>query len=215
MSEQEEIYQRRGKYHFSPSEIADLKDGLVANTNAITAYNKRIDEHKDAIKDLRSNAASMAALNKEDARKVEDGYENKMLPCTRIKNWGTSEWVFYCVDTGDEVTREPFTRDDYQVEIGDEGPNGDSDDDLKFLGRDALFEEAAYLLMAKNGGGASLLQQELNIGYNRAGRILDQLESAGICGPFNGSSEREILIENLVALSELLENLSTSTVEEE
>ncbi|MEW6470421.1 MAG: DNA translocase FtsK, partial [Bacteroidota bacterium] len=70
--------------------------------------------------------------------------------------------------------------------------------------RDALFEEAAKIVVAHQQGSASLLQRKLKLGYNRAGRIVDQLEAAGIIGPFEGSKAREVLIKDLVALEQLL-----------
>jgi S-DNA-T family DNA segregation ATPase FtsK/SpoIIIE len=70
--------------------------------------------------------------------------------------------------------------------------------------RDALFEEAARIIVTHQQGSASLLQRKLKLGYNRAGRIVDQLESAGIIGAFEGSKAREVLIKDLVSLEEKL-----------
>ena len=60
--------------------------------------------------------------------------------------------------------------------------------------------------MTAQQGSASLLQRKLKLGYNRAGRIIDQLEAAGIVGPFEGSKARQVLVPDLVALDQLLEN---------
>lgn len=68
--------------------------------------------------------------------------------------------------------------------------------------RDSLFEEAARIIVTHQQGSASLLQRKLKLGYNRAGRIVDQLEAAGIIGPFEGSKAREVLVKDLVALEE-------------
>jgi S-DNA-T family DNA segregation ATPase FtsK/SpoIIIE len=68
--------------------------------------------------------------------------------------------------------------------------------------RDALFEEAARIIVTHQQGSASLLQRKLKLGYNRAGRIVDQLEAAGIIGQFEGSKAREVLIKDLVSLEE-------------
>jgi S-DNA-T family DNA segregation ATPase FtsK/SpoIIIE len=68
--------------------------------------------------------------------------------------------------------------------------------------RDALFEEAARIIVTHQQGSASLLQRKLKLGYNRAGRIVDQLESAGIIGPFEGSKAREVLVKDLTSLEE-------------
>jgi S-DNA-T family DNA segregation ATPase FtsK/SpoIIIE len=70
--------------------------------------------------------------------------------------------------------------------------------------RDALFEEAARLVVTAQQGSASLLQRKLKLGYNRAGRIIDQLEAAGVVGPFEGSKARQVLLTDLASLQQLL-----------
>lgn len=70
-------------------------------------------------------------------------------------------------------------------------PSGSADVDMNRL--DPLFEEAARLLIYHQQGSTSLIQRKFSIGYNRAGRIMDQLERAGIVGSANGSKAREVL----------------------
>jgi len=72
--------------------------------------------------------------------------------------------------------------------------------------RDKLFNDAAEVIVTAQQGSASLLQRKLKLGYNRAGRIIDQLEAAGIVGPFEGSKARQVLVSDLNALRELLKN---------
>ncbi len=72
--------------------------------------------------------------------------------------------------------------------------------------RDKLFKEAAEVIVTAQQGSASLLQRKLKLGYNRAGRLIDQLEAAGVVGPFEGSKARQVLITDLVALQQLLES---------
>ncbi len=72
--------------------------------------------------------------------------------------------------------------------------------------RDTKFREAAEVIVTAQQGSASLIQRKLKLGYNRAGRIIDQLEAAGIVGPFEGSKARQVLISDLTALNELLNN---------
>jgi len=72
--------------------------------------------------------------------------------------------------------------------------------------RDSLFEECARLVVDTQQGSASLLQRKLKIGYNRAGRIIDQLQASGIIGPFEGSKAREVLIKDYIALEEKLKS---------
>jgi len=73
--------------------------------------------------------------------------------------------------------------------------------------RDELFDEAAYIIVAAQQGSTSLLQRKLKLGYNRAGRIIDQLEAAGIVGPFEGSKAREVKIATEFALEQFLKDL--------
>jgi len=71
--------------------------------------------------------------------------------------------------------------------------------------RDQLFREAAEVIVTAQQGSASLLQRKLKLGYNRAGRLIDQLEAAGIVGPFEGSKARQVLIPDFIALNQLLD----------
>ena len=63
------------------------------------------------------------------------------------------------------------------------------------------------MVVASQHGSTSLLQRKLELGYNRAGKIIDQLEAAGIVGPFEGSKAREVLVKNETDLEEILRNL--------
>lgn len=78
--------------------------------------------------------------------------------------------------------------------------------DIDASDRDALFREAAEVIVTVQQGSASLLQRKLKLGYNRAGRIIDQMEAAGIVGPFEGSKARQVLIPDLTTLEQLLNN---------
>jgi S-DNA-T family DNA segregation ATPase FtsK/SpoIIIE len=72
--------------------------------------------------------------------------------------------------------------------------------------KDELFEKAARLVVEFQQGSTSLIQRKFSIGYNRAGRIIDQLESAGIVGPYEGSKARQVLIKDLISLERFLDN---------
>ena len=80
--------------------------------------------------------------------------------------------------------------------------------DIDLSDRDQLFNDAARLIVIAQQGSASLLQRKLKLGYNRAGRIIDQLEAAGIVGPFEGSKARQVLVADEVSLEQLLNNLN-------
>ena len=69
-----------------------------------------------------------------------------------------------------------------------------------------LFRDAAEVIVIAQQGSASLLQRKLKLGYNRAGRLIDQLEAAGIVGPFEGSKARQVLITDLQSLEKYFEN---------
>ncbi|HZY82955.1 MAG TPA: DNA translocase FtsK 4TM domain-containing protein [Cyclobacteriaceae bacterium] len=73
--------------------------------------------------------------------------------------------------------------------------------------RDAFFEEAARLIVRHQQGSTSLIQRKMKLGYNRAGRLIDQLEAAGIVGPFEGSKAREVLVKDELSLEQLLNQL--------
>jgi len=75
--------------------------------------------------------------------------------------------------------------------------------------KDELFEKAARLVVEFQQGSTSLIQRKFSIGYNRAGRIVDQLEAAGILGPFEGSKARQVLIKDMISLEQFLESNRT------
>ena len=70
-----------------------------------------------------------------------------------------------------------------------------------------LFEEAARVIVTNQQGSTSLVQRKLKLGYNRAGRIIDQLEAAGVVGKFQGAKAREVLVPDEFALEQLLQSL--------
>jgi S-DNA-T family DNA segregation ATPase FtsK/SpoIIIE len=76
--------------------------------------------------------------------------------------------------------------------------------DIDASDRDALFREAAEVIVTAQQGSASLLQRKLKLGYNRAGRIIDQMEAAGVVGPFEGSKARQVLISDLASLDRFI-----------
>ncbi len=90
--------------------------------------------------------------------------------------------------------------------------HGESDGDklpgaVDLSDRDPLFDEAARLIVLQQQGSTSLIQRKFAIGYNRAGRLMDQLEAAGIVGPFEGSKARQVLLQDEYSLEQLLNSL--------
>lgn len=88
---------------------------------------------------------------------------------------------------------------------GDEGESSSKNIDL--TSRDKMFEDSARLVVGSQSGSTSNIQRKFNLGYNRAGRIMDQLESAGIVGPTNGSKPREVLYKTEYELEQFLDTL--------
>ncbi len=80
-------------------------------------------------------------------------------------------------------------------------------DDIDLGEKDLMFEEAARLVVAHQQGSTSLIQRKLKLGYNRAGRLIDQLEAAGIVGPFEGSKAREVLVPDTYSLEQMLKGM--------
>jgi S-DNA-T family DNA segregation ATPase FtsK/SpoIIIE len=103
---------------------------------------------------------------------------------------------------GQQQGKEPYILPEVKID-GDESGGEDFDPRQ----RDELFEEAAQIIVHHQQGSTSLLQRRLNLGYNRAGRLIDQLEKAGIVGPFKGSKAREVLITDTIQLEEKLNDL--------
>jgi S-DNA-T family DNA segregation ATPase FtsK/SpoIIIE len=97
---------------------------------------------------------------------------------------------------------QPFLLPEYVDEKELEGKNFDASE------KDPLFEDAARLIVQNQVGSTSLIQRRMKLGYNRAGRLMDQLESAGIVGANQGSKAREVLIKTEAELLEFFETLS-------
>ncbi len=96
------------------------------------------------------------------------------------------------------------------VEEGGESGGGELSADEK----DSMFDQCARIVVETQQGSASLLQRRLKIGYNRAGRIIDQLQSAGIVGAFEGSKAREVMIKDMMSLEQKLKDLSPDNFQE-
>ena len=90
--------------------------------------------------------------------------------------------------------------------VDENAESGNKDFDAK--DRDPLFEDAARLIVMHQQGSTSLIQRKLKLGYNRSGRIIDQLEAAGVVGPFEGSKAREVFFPDEHSLEEFLSSLS-------
>jgi S-DNA-T family DNA segregation ATPase FtsK/SpoIIIE len=99
----------------------------------------------------------------------------------------------------------PFELPEPDTPEADFGDGGDKDVDMQHL--DPLFDDAARLIVLNQSGSTSLIQRKFAIGYNRAGRLMDQLEKAGVVGAAMGSKPREVMIQDENSLNNLLANL--------
>jgi S-DNA-T family DNA segregation ATPase FtsK/SpoIIIE len=130
------------------------------------------------------------------------GSEMVRLQCPFVD---TPEVENICEFIGEQRAFEtPYLLPEY---YGDDEPEI-SDFDPREL--DPLFDDAARLLVINQQGSTSLIQRKMKLGYNRSGRIIDQLEGAGIVGPSEGSKAREVLVKDLEHLEEILRNLKRS-----
>ena len=99
----------------------------------------------------------------------------------------------------------PFELPEPDMPEADFDGGGDKDVDMQHL--DPLFEDAARLIVREQSGSTSLIQRKFAIGYNRAGRLMDQLEKAGVVGAAMGSKPREVMIQDENSLNNLFNNL--------
>jgi S-DNA-T family DNA segregation ATPase FtsK/SpoIIIE len=133
------------------------------------------------------------------------GSETLRLQCPLVKTEEVEKVIDYIATQQGYPTA--FGLPEY-VDESDEGGEFNSDE------KDDLFEESARIIVETQQGSASLLQRRLSIGYNRAGRIVDQLHAAGIIGPNNGSKVREVMIKDPMSLEEKLRGLTGDDFQE-
>ncbi len=105
-------------------------------------------------------------------------------------------------------TQQSYPTPYYLPEYVDESSNSEVGE-VDLSKRDVMFEDAARIIVANQQGSTSLIQRKFSIGYNRAGRIIDQLEAAGIVGSFEGSKARQVLIPDEYSLEQLFNNLNS------
>ncbi|MBC8510322.1 MAG: DNA translocase FtsK 4TM domain-containing protein [Cryomorphaceae bacterium] len=133
---------------------------------------------------------------------ISTGSDLTRLQCSFID---TPEVEKICEFIGSQrAYPQPYMLPEYEAEAEAVGGKADLED------KDAMFDEAALVLVQHQSGSTSLIQRKLRLGYNRAGRIIDQLEAAGIVGPFEGSKARKVLVRDEMELEELLIKLNNN-----
>lgn len=129
------------------------------------------------------------------------GGETNRVQCAFVDTPEVEQIVNYISGQAGYATA--FLLPEYVGEGGEDKAPGSVD----LSDRDPLFDEAARLIVIQQQGSTSLIQRKFAIGYNRAGRLMDQLEAAGIVGPFEGSKARQVLIQDEYNLEQLLNSL--------
>ncbi len=166
---------------------------IKANFPARVAF--RVSQKIDSRTILDANGADQL-IGKGDML-FSNGNDLIRLQCAFVD---TPEVDKICDFIGSQGGREP-----YQLPlIQTENEEGGGHEGFDSSNRDELFEDAARIIVMHQQGSTSLLQRKLNLGYNRAGRLIDQLEKAGIVGPFKGSKAREVQVHTEVDLEEIL-----------
>lgn len=134
---------------------------------------------------------------------ISTGSELTRVQCAFIDTKEVEKIVDYI--SAQKGYSHPYLLPEYEGEDAQDGSGGVGHVDLNK--RDPLFEDAAKLIVIHQQGSTSLIQRKMNLGYNRAGRIMDQLEVANIVGPSEGSKARQVLITDLTSLDEKLANI--------
>lgn len=134
---------------------------------------------------------------------ISTGGDLVRMQCAYIDTKEVERVVDYIASQRGYVT--PYYLPEYTGEEGDDSDNAVGVVDLSK--RDPLFEDAAKLIVIHQQGSTSLIQRKMGLGYNKAGRIMDQLETAGIVGPYEGSKARQVLVQDLTELDAKLESI--------
>jgi S-DNA-T family DNA segregation ATPase FtsK/SpoIIIE len=133
---------------------------------------------------------------------ISTGGELTRVQCALIETKEVERVVDYIAD------QRGYTTAHYLPEyVGEDKEDDAGVGEVDLNRRDSLFEDAAKLVVMHQQGSTSLIQRKMNLGYNRAGRIMDQLEAASIVGPYEGSKARQVLVNDLVELDARLANI--------
>lgn len=183
----------------------DIITGTIkANFNARIAF--RVNTSIDS-KTIIDTPGANSLIGRGDMLVLAPGEDLKRVQCALIDTPEIIE-LNKCI-SDQRGYSSPFYLPEY-VDESEEAGGDTGEVDLRK--RDKLFEEAAKIVVQYQQGSTSLLQRKLNLGYNRAGRIIDQLESAGIVGPYEGSKARAVLITDFDSLDRKLESLDHMTI---
>lgn len=154
-------------------------------------------------KTILDRTGAQQLIGRGDMLALVGGSEPERVQCAFVDTPEVERINEYIADQQSYNT--PFELPEPDMPEADMGDGGNRDVDMQHL--DPLFEDAARLIVRDQSGSTSLIQRKFAIGYNRAGRLMDQLEKAGVVGAAMGSKPREVMIQDEVSLNNLLNSL--------
>ena len=174
----------------SPNDQANNYCGFCGNE-----LQKEVKENETSAKEYYSYSDAGKIMDSFEENRLVDVVDYKTHYDRAHRRGDVPSYITAITDKAKEIIKEKTIRD-----IGNE--------DL--MVKDDLFDEAALIVVQHQSGSTSLIQRKLRLGYNRSGRIIDQLEAAGIVGQFEGSKARKVLVQDEMELDKLLKNMNNN-----
>ncbi len=171
----------------APNDQANTNCGFCGNE-----LQKEVKENETSAKEYYSFCDAEEIMDRFEENRLVDGVDYKTHYDRAHRRGDVPSYITAITDKAKEIIKEKTIRD-----IG----NAD------LMVKDDLFDEAALLVVQHQAGSTSMIQRRLRLGYNRSGSIIDQLEAAGIVGPFEGSKARKVLVRDEIELDELIKNM--------
>jgi DNA segregation ATPase FtsK/SpoIIIE-like protein len=178
----------------APNDQANTNCGFCGNE-----LQKEVKENKTSAKEYFSFEDAEEIMDSFEENRLVDGIDYETHYDRAHRRGDVPSYITAITDKAREIIKdqiEKTPKDPYFEQILDD--------------KDAMFDEAALLVVQHQSGSTSLIQRKLRLGYNRAGRIIDQLEAAGVVGPFEGSKARKVMVRDEMELEELLRNLNNN-----
>ena len=170
----------------APNDQANTNCGFCGNE-----LQKEVKKNETSAKEYYSSWDAEKIMDSFEENRLVDGIDYETHYDRAHRRGDVPSYITAITDKAKEIIKEMIDSDIDKADLED---------------KDACFEEAALVLVQHQSGSTSLLQRKLRLGYNRAGRIIDQLEAAGVVGPFEGSKARKVLVRDEMELEKLLRN---------